>query len=157
VKNMKSILVVNLRGCVNVPHWAKTTFSLFNLRTRFRATILPDNPVIRGMLPKIKDYAAWSTPNPDLILKILEKRGKSIGNKPITPELLAKIGFKDLSELANALCDGKIQINQLPRIKPSFALNSPRGGFRKSSKRHYNQKGILGENPELHKLVESMI
>jgi large subunit ribosomal protein L30 len=42
-------------------------------------------------------------------------------------------------------------------IKPWFALNPPRGGFKRKTKTQYNQKGILGEDRELANIIRRMI
>jgi large subunit ribosomal protein L30 len=42
-------------------------------------------------------------------------------------------------------------------IKPWFALAPPRKGFKRKTKRMYQEQGILGENKELLDLVKNMI
>ncbi|MCL4518008.1 MAG: hypothetical protein M1587_02295 [Thaumarchaeota archaeon] len=42
-------------------------------------------------------------------------------------------------------------------MRQFFRLNSPKGGFKRSIRRPFKAGGILGENPELGKIVEKMI
>lgn len=154
---MVCLLVVRLRGTVNVPHWAETTLRLLNLHKRFSATLVADTLSIKGMLKKVKDYVAWSPVNAEVIKELLEKRGKVSRRKRLTLEDIKKLGFEDFASLATALAEGKVTLNQLGLIKPFFSLHPPRGGFPSSSKKPFTQKGVLGENPELPKLVLKML
>jgi large subunit ribosomal protein L30 len=153
---MGGILVVNLRGGVNVPYWAKRTLALMKLNTRFRATIVRDSPETRGMLSVVKDYVAWSPADVTLITKMLEKRGRVRGDKPITKKIIEGWGFKSMSELATALSEGEIIPSRLEGLK-SFALNSPKGGFSRSRKKGFKSGGMLAENPELPIIVKTML
>jgi large subunit ribosomal protein L30 len=153
----KSLLVVNMRGTVNTPHDVKKTLENLNIETRFRATILPDEPTYRGMLQKAKDHVAWCESNPEIIKKILEKRGRLEGWKPLQLENVKGLGFENLDKLAADLTESKVSIQKLKGVKPSFALSPPRGGFRRSTRRNYGQGGVLGANPDLAKVVEKML
>jgi large subunit ribosomal protein L30 len=50
-----------------------------------------------------------------------------------------------------------LYLSKISGIKPWFALNPPKGGFRRTSKRSYSQAGILGENKELLSIVKRMM
>jgi large subunit ribosomal protein L30 len=108
------------------------------------------------MLKKVKDYVAWSPAEAELIKELLEKRGKVSRRKRLTLEEVRKLGFEDFASLAASLAEGKISLNKLSLIKPFFTLHPPRGGFPASSRRLYRD-GVLGENPELPKLVSKML
>jgi large subunit ribosomal protein L30 len=152
-----SILVVNLRGTVNTPHGVKKTLESLNIETRFRATIIPDEPSFRGMLQKAKDHVAWCDADKTLIKMILEKRGRLEGWRPLLPEDVRALGFESLDKLAESLAASQINLKDLKRVKPSFALSPPKGGFRRSTRRNHNQGGVLGANPDLPKIIERMI
>jgi len=154
--SMACLLVVRLRGTVNVPHWAETTLRLLNLHKRFSATLVADTPSIKGMLKEVQHYVAWSPVDAELIKELLEKRGKVSRKKRLTLEDVKKLGFEDFASLAASLAEGKVSLNRLKMIKPFFALHPPRGGFPASSRRLYKD-GLLGENPELPKLVLKML
>lgn len=149
-------LVVRIRGTVNIPHWANNTLDNLNLDKRFRATIIPENPESLGMLRKVKEMVAWTSADATIIKELLEKRGKKTGFKPITNSDLPE-GYKTIEELASAIADNKITLSKIRSIKPWFALNSPRGGFKRKTKTQYSQDGILGEDKGLTDIVKRML
>ena len=149
-------LVVRIRGTVNIPHWANTTLDNLNLDKRFRATVIPENPQSLGMLRKVKDMVAWTSADAAIIRELLEKRGKRIGFKPITNSDLPE-GYSTIGDLASALADDKLILSKLRSIKPWFALNPPRGGFKRKTKTQYSQEGVLGEDKALADIVKRML
>jgi len=153
----KAFLVVRIKGQVNVPYWAKTTLVLLKLEKKFRATIIPAKENTLGMLNKVKHYVSWQEVDATTAKELLDKKGRKSGYKKITEEDIKKIGFKDIEELAAALAEGKTTMTKLKPLKPWFALSPPRRGFKKSTKKLYSQKGILGPNKELENLVRNMM
>lgn len=149
-------LVVRIRGTVNMPHWANNTLDNLNLDKRFRATVIPENPESLGMLRKVKEMVAWTSADATIIKELLEKRGKKTGFKPITNSDLPE-GYNTIEELASAIADNKIALSKIRSIKPWFALNPPRGGFKRKTKTQYSQDGILGEDKGLTDIVKRML
>jgi len=153
----KAYLVVRIKGQVDVPYWATTTLKLLKLEKKFRATIIPAKDNTLGMLNKVKHYVSWQEIDPTLTKELLDKKGRKSGYKKITNEDLTKIGFKSIDELANSLAEGKTSLSKLKPLKPWFALAPPRSGFKRSTKKLYGQKGVLGQNKELATLVRRMM
>jgi large subunit ribosomal protein L30 len=149
-------LVVRIRGTVNIPYWANNTLDNLNLDKRFRATVIPENPESLGMLRKVKEMVAWTSADATIIKELLEKRGKKTGFKSITNSDLPE-GYNTIEELASAIADNKIALSKIRSIKPWFALNSPRGGFKRKTKTQYSQDGILGEDKGLTDIVKRML
>ena len=149
-------LVVRIKGTVNIPYWANNTLDNLNLDKRFRATVIPENPESLGMLRKVKEMVAWTSADATIIKELLEKRGKKTGFKPITNSDLPE-GYKTIEELASAIADNKITLSKIRSVKPWFALNSPRGGFKRKTKTQYSQDGILGEHKGLADIVKRML
>ena len=149
-------LVVRIRGTVNIPYWANNTLDSLNLDKRFRATVIPENPQSLGMLRKVKDMVAWTSADAAIIKELLEKRGKRTGFKPITNSDLPE-GYNSIEEIASAIADDKLTLSKLGSIKPWFALNSPRGGFKRKTKTQYSQEGVLGEDKDLADIVKRML
>ena len=148
-------VVLRIKGTVNVPHWARYTLENLSLYKKFWATILPETPESIGMLRKIKDFVAWSHVDASFVKELLEKRGKTIGSKPL--KLLPDSPYNDIDELAADLAQDKIRLSSLQMVKPWFALNPPRGGFKRKTKTQYHQKGVLGEDKELVEIIKRMI
>jgi large subunit ribosomal protein L30 len=149
-------VVLRIKGTVNVPHWARYTLDNLSLYKKFWATILPETPESIGMLRKIKDFVAWSHVDASFVKELLEKRGKTIGSKPL--KLLPDSApYNDINDLAADLAKDKIRLSSLQMVKPWFALNPPRGGFKRKTKTQYHQKGVLGEDKELVEIIKRMI
>jgi large subunit ribosomal protein L30 len=153
----KAFLVVRISGQADVPHWANTTLNLLKLEKKFRATIIPDKENTLGMLNKIKHYVSWQEIDISTTKELLDKKARKSGYQKITPEDITQIGFKTIDDLATSLTEGKTSLSKLSPLKPWFALAPPRKGFKKSTKKLYGEKGILGHNKELGEIVRRMI
>ena len=154
---VKAYLVVRIKGQVDVPHWAQTTLKLLKLEKKYRATIIPSKDNTLGMLNKVKHYVSWHEIDSALAKELLDKKGRKSGYKKITQQVLDEIGYKTTDDLAASLAEGKTSLSKLKPLKPWFALSPPRHGFKKSTKRMYGQKGILGQNKDLGTLVRNMM
>ena len=150
-------LVVRIKGQADCPYWATTTMTLLKLDKKYRATILPAKDNTLGMLNKVKHYISWIGLDVDLAKDLLDKKGRKAGYKKITSEDLKELGFNSIDDLAAALTEGKATLSKLKPLKPWFALSPPRHGFKRSTKKLYGQKGVLGLNAELGTIVRRMI
>ena len=153
----KAYLVIRIKGQADVPYWANTTLRLLKLEKKYRAIILPVKENTDGMLKKIQQFVSWQEVDLSTTKELLDKKGRRSGYKKITPEDISKAGFKTINELAASLSEGKISMTKIKPRKPWFALSPPRQGFKRSTKRLYGQKGILGHNKELTTLVKRMM
>ncbi len=154
---MGLLLVVRIRGDINVPTRVRDTLLRLNLRRKHNATLVKDTPEIRGMLQRAKDWIAWCQADKDIVVRLLKERGRRTGWRPLTEEFLKDLGFSGFEDLADKLLNGEVLLNKLKGVKPYFALNPPIRGFPKPVRKGYKEGGILGENPELPKIVERMI
>jgi large subunit ribosomal protein L30 len=178
-------LVVRMKGTVNVPYWARITLESLSLNKRFRATIIPENEQTLGMLRKIKEYVSWTSVDTEFIREFIEKRGRSSASRLLstasstpdtassTPDTAAtdnpdgqinnnntenkESQNVDLSKIVSIISQNELYLSKISGIKPWFALNPPKGGFKRKSKRSYSQAGILGENKELVSIVKRMM
>ena len=153
----KAYLVVRIKGQADVPHWANTTLNLLKLEKKYRAVILPVKENTAGMLKKIQHYISWQEIDTETTKELLDKKGRRTGYKKITNEDISQAGFKTIDDLAVSLSEGKISMSKIKPLKPWFALSPPKQGFKRSTKRLYGQKGILGHNKELTSLVKRMM
>src|SRR5215475_10505647 len=126
-------IVIRIKGKINVPHWAKQTMASLNLHKKFWATILPENSESLGMLRKVKDFVAWCPVDADIIKELLVKKGKAIGSQPIGSISRADV-YNGIDDLASSLAADRIRLSKISEIRPWFALNPPRGGFKKKTK-----------------------
>jgi large subunit ribosomal protein L30 len=131
--------------------------TLLKLDKKYRATILPAKDNTLGMLNKVKHYVSWIGLDAELAKDLLDKKARKSGYQKITPEDLKELGCNSIDELATALAEGKATLSKLKPLKPWFALSPPRHGFKRSTKKLYGQKGMLGLNEELGTIVRRMI
>ncbi|MDH5463081.1 MAG: 50S ribosomal protein L30 [Nitrosopumilus sp.] len=150
-------LVVRIKGQADCPYWATTTMALLKLDKKYRATILPAKDNTLGMLKKVQHYVAWVELDASLAKELIDKKARKDGYQKITVDDLKDLGFASSEELATALSEGKATLSKLKPLKPWFALSPPRFGFKRSTKRLYGQKGVLGQNKDLGNLVRNMI
>ena len=153
----KAFLVVRISGQADVPYWAVTTMTLLKLEKKYRATIIPEKDNTIGMLRKIQHYVSWQEIDIETVKELLDKKARKSGYKKITNEDITSIGFASIDELATALAEGKTSLSKLKPLKPWFALDPPRHGFKRSTKKLYGQKGVLGYNKELSVIVKRMM
>ncbi len=152
-----AFLVLRIRGQADIPYWATTTLKLLKLDKKFRATIIPAKENTLGMLKKVQHYISWQEIDVSTTKELLDKKGRKAGYKKITSEDLSEIGFKTMDELASSLTEGKSTLSKLKPLKPWFAMDPPRHGFKRSTKKLYGQKGVLGHNKELNTIVRRMM
>jgi large subunit ribosomal protein L30 len=152
-----AVLVVRIKGQADCPYWATTTMNLLKLDKKYRAIILPSHDNLLGMLKKIQHYVSWVELDTELAKELIEKKARKSGYQKVTAEDIKELGFASSDELATALSEGKTMLSKLKPLKPWFALAPPRHGFKRSTKKLYGQKGVLGKNKELGTIVRNMI
>ena len=157
MKMANAYLVVRIKGQADCPYWATTTMTLLKLDKKYRATILPAKENTLGMLNKVKHYVSWIELDTALAKELIDKKARKSGYQKITADDLKELGFASSDELAAALSEGKATLSKLKPLKPWFALAPPRHGFKRSTKKLYGQKGVLGQNKELDTIVRNMI
>ena len=151
--------IIRIRGNPSMKRKIQYTLQLLNLHKANHCTIVPDNSSIRGMLQKAKDYIAFGKPSEEMIEKLLEKRARIRGNKPLTDSHIRySTVYKSKSDLAKAIHAGKIGLKEVKDLKPVFRLHPPKGGFPGSVKKAVGSKGVLGNIEEridmfLHKMI----
>jgi len=153
----QAFLVLRIKGQADVPHWAVTTLKLLKLDKKYRATILPAKDNTLGMLKKIQHYISWQEIDISTTKELLDKKARKEGYKKITADDLPKIGFKSIDELASSLTEGKATLSKLSPLKPWFAMAPPKQGFKRSTKKLYGKKGVLGHNKELTTIIRRMM
>ena len=152
------LAVVRIRGTVNVRGDVKDTLAMLRLHKPNHAVLIPATPTYLGMLQKAKDYISWGEISEETLAKLLQRRGRLKGGKPLTQEYLKKLGFKNFLSVAKALHSGKLSLKSLPDLKPVFRLHPPSGGFKKPVKRAFAEGGELGYRGErINELLEHMM
>ena len=150
--------VVRIRGIVNVRKEIEDTLRMLNLQRNCHATLIDDRPSFLGMLRKAQNIITWGEVSKETISLLLKKRGRTIGDKPLTDEYAKKIGYESLDDLADAIYNLKVMLKDLPGVKPIFRLHPPRKGFKGSIKKSYRAGGEAGYRGEaINDLIRRMV
>ncbi|NPA71156.1 MAG: 50S ribosomal protein L30 [Crenarchaeota archaeon] len=167
------IAVIRLRGIPDTPPDVERTLYLLRLRRRFTCVVIDLRPSYAGMLRVVQDWVTWGEIDADTLAELLRKRGRLIGDKPLTDDYVRKYGWKSIDEIALAYVMGEIdrlwcpenaplpkkdgKVLCIPRLKPFFRLHPPRGGL-KSIKKHYSVGGDLGyRGIAINELIRRML
>ncbi len=153
------IAVIRLKGLADTSPEVERTLDILRLRRRYACVVIDERPAYLGMLKTIKDWITWGEVDADTLTELLRKRGRLVGDKPLTDDWVKRYGWSSIDEFALAYITG--EVNQLacpndkpwpkvnnkvlciPGLKPFFRLHPPSGGFR-GIKRGYNEGGDLG-------------
>jgi len=150
--------VVRVRGLINLKPDIKKTLQLLNLTRVNHCVLLEDSKIVRGMLQVVKDYVTWGEIEESTIVKLIQARGKLIGDKELTEEYVkSATSFKNFEKLSEALVKNNIKYKDIPDVKPIFRLHPPRKGY-EGIKRSFTNKGALGyRGKEINKLIDRMV
>lgn len=153
------IAVIRIRGRVGVKPDIKRTLEMLYLRRKFWATLIPLTDSYRGMLHKVKDYSTHGEVDRDTLVTLLRERGElRDGGKLSDKWLTENSEFQSVEELADALLAGRTYLHKLGWVKPYFRLRPPDGGFKRTTKRAWNDGGELGyRGKEINTLIRRMI
>jgi len=131
---------------------------MLHLERNCHATLIDNRPAYLGMLRKAQNYITWGEISKEMLAFLISKRGRLVGNKKLTDEYAQKVGHKSLDELVEALCNGEVEYNRLPNIKPVFRLHPPSKGFKAKVKRSYASGGVTGYRAgAINDLLKQMI
>jgi large subunit ribosomal protein L30 len=157
VIGLGAYLVIRIRGRPDVKYDIKETLRRLRLNRKFHATIVPDDPIYKAMLHKVKDYVVYGSVSPELVRSILLKRGRLVGDKPLTEEYVGEALKTSLDDLALRIANGELRLKDIKLLKPVFRLHPPRGGFKRSTKKLVSYGGELGYREDIDRLVSRML
>lgn len=157
---MAKLALIRLRSGIRARGGeVRDTLAMLRLHRINHLVIVDDTPSYRGMIQKVKDYITWGGEiDKETLAKLLRKRGRLIGNKPITDEYVKEKLGMTIEEFAEKVVNGEMKLRDLPNIKPVFRLHPPRGGLKGSKKRSFKEGGALGYRGEkINELIERML
>ena len=99
----KYLVVVRIRGTINVREDMKDTLRMLRLNKVNNATIIPPTPQYLGMLQKAKDYITWGEISQETLTRLLKKRGRMIKGKPISSAACRASSMERAMRLAGTL------------------------------------------------------
>ena len=153
---MGLILVLNLHGSINSSAPVRKALNELWVAKKFSASVVSDDAPTVGMLRLCKDYIAWSPIEERLLTDLLSKKGRVSTAKPLDAGALKALGFKSHADLAAKMVKDQSRLSAVGGVLPYFRLAPPKGGFRRSLRRQFTEKGLLGSNPKLEEIVRRM-
>src|SRR3989344_6186037 len=101
------LAIIRIRGSVRLNPDIKVALKLLKLESANHCVIIPENGSMLGMVEQIKDYATYGPIAEGTLTQLIEKRGKSPGNKKLDAQFYAAHKIKDAAAIAKALMSGK--------------------------------------------------
>src|SRR2546427_4816435 len=140
------ILAVRLRGTASDNPDVQRTMESLKLERTFQARLLDNNPSNLGMLRSAKVLVAWGEVSPDLLGRVLEKRGECDGTDGLDDRFLRLLGKTSFDDLAKAVVAGETSLHEiLPGgLKGPVRFHPPRRGVQRSLRRGATAAGELG-------------
>jgi large subunit ribosomal protein L30 len=153
------ILAIRVRGQVRVRPQIAETLKKLRLGRLHQARLLKITPSIQGMITKSKDYITWGEPTPELLTKLIRKRGRLPGNGRLTDAYVKKnSSFSSIKALAKAVATGKASVEDVEGLKPVFRLTPPSGGYKGKKYLPVGMGGITGyRGTGINELATKMI
>jgi large subunit ribosomal protein L30 len=148
-------VILRVRGHIGVKTDIEDTLKLLNLTRPNHCVLYPETDYIKGMLKKSQNYITWGKISPDMLAKLISKRGKAYNEE----NKLVKVTevYKNIDEVVEKILNNE-KLKNL-KIKPVFRLKPPSKGYeRKGIKKTYKQGGALGYRAEdINILLKKMI
>ncbi len=154
---MGLILVVNLHGAINSSAPVRKALTELWVARRFSASVVTDDAPTVGMLKLCKDYVAWAPVKEELLADLLRNRGMVSSTKTLDQGALKELGYKKHEDLAAKMVKDQVRLSAVGGILPYFRLAPPKGGFKRSMRRQFSERGLLGSNPDLGEIVRRMV
>src|SRR5256885_7635055 len=131
------ILAVRLRGTASDNPDVQRTMESLKLERTFQARLLDNTPSNLGMLRSAKVLVAWGEVSPDLLGRVLEKRGERDGADGLDDGFLRLLGKASFDDLAKAVVAGETSLHEPFRagLKGPFRFPPPRGGVHRGLRR----------------------
>ena len=150
--------VLRLRGKGDVRADVKDTLRMLHLTRQNHCSIIPQNPTYLGMLQLVKDHVTWGEVEAEVLAKMLLKRGRRVGDKPIDDAFVkAHSKYKSIWDLSQAIAKGEASFADVGELRPVLRLPPPRRGYR-GIKRGYHDGGDLGyRGKAINELLQRML
>lgn len=154
----KCLAVVKVRGTISAQREARETLDLLRLKRTNQSILIPNNRSMLGMLKRVQSYVTWGEISKETLTEMLSKRGRLAGDKKLTEDYTAKVGYQSIDEIASAIAECKLDYSKLPDIQAVFKLHPPKKGFKGTTKKNYRAGGEAGYRGEaINELIKRMI
>lgn len=153
-----SFAVLRLRGKGDLRGEVRDTLRMLHLTRQNHCSVVPEDPTYRGMLFLVKDHVTWGEVEAEVLAKLLLKRGRQVGDRPIDDAFVkAHSKYKSIWDLSQAVVKGEAHLAHVRDLRPVIRLPPPRKGFR-GIKRGYHDGGDLGyRGKAINELLQRML
>jgi large subunit ribosomal protein L30 len=153
----KCLVAVKVRGTISAQREARATLDMLHLNATNRAVLVDNRPATLGMLMRVQSYVTWGEISKETLVTLLTKRGRLAGDKKLTDEYAQKIGYKSISDFADAIVGCKVEYWKLEGVQHVFKLHPPTKGFKGKVKKSYRAGGEAGYRGEtINELIKRM-
>jgi len=150
--------VVRIRGKVRRSAPVTDTLRMLRLTRQNHCVLVRESLPNAGMLKKVQSFVTWGEVSPEIVAKLLLKRGRALSNARVNDAFIkANSKFKSVWDFAQAVTKGEATLADVKGLKPVLRLHPPKGGF-EATKRPFRDHGSLGyRGAEINALLEKMI
>ncbi len=148
-KDSGKVVVVRIRGDIDIRREMRETLRMLGLRRVNWTAVLDPAPATMGMVRKVKDFVTWGEIDGKTLSALVAKWGRKAGG--------ARLGEKEAEKFSKDFLAGKTTFKKAG-IKPYFKLHPPTGGHARGGvKNHFNIGGVLGyRGGDINKLLAKM-
>ncbi|MDD5163987.1 MAG: 50S ribosomal protein L30 [Candidatus ainarchaeum sp.] len=148
--------VIRIRSEIKAKPQIRKALGLLCLSAANQLVLIPQKKL--PMIKKAESFVTWGEIDDSVLEKLLKKRARIAGNKPINDAFLKEKGFASWKDFLKAVADEKVKFQKIG-IKPVFRLTPPRKGFEKGGiKKPYSIGGALGYRAsDINDLIARMI
>ncbi|MBI4095448.1 MAG: 50S ribosomal protein L30 [DPANN group archaeon] len=153
------IAVIRVRGDVGLNPRVRSAFRILKLYRKNYCVLIPNSRDMLRTIQTIKDFTTFGEISQDILSKLLQKRGRLAGDKPLAQDYIKQKLNLDFQTFVSDIFSFKRKLDDLPGVKTFFRLHPPSGGFERGGiKQNYAQGGALGyRKKEINRLIERMI
>src|SRR2546430_15209529 len=128
--NKNPILAVRLRGTASDNPDVQRTMESLRLERTFQARLLENTPSNLGMLRSAKVLVAWGEISPEILGRVLEKRGERDGADGLDDGFLRLLGSSSFDDLAKAVVAGEGSVPKIlwGWVEGCAMVSTPPGG-----------------------------
>ncbi len=152
------LIVVRIRGSVNVPERVRRLMTDLGLERPNNVVIIQGKDSYRGLLVKARHMITYGSPSKETIAALLTKRGEVKGYGRLDDQYVADhTTHSSIDDFAEALHQDEASLKDLPLLKRTFRCSPPSKGYR-DLKRPYESGGAYGNRgEEIDQLLKRMI
>lgn len=150
--------VIRVRGHRKINKDIEDTMCMLRLTRVNHCVIIPEDKTMKGMLQKAKDFITWGEVSEETLVKMIQSRGRLMGDKPIDDAYVGSSSqFGSIEEFAKSVVKDETKYYELKDVKPLFRLHPPAKGY-EGVKKDLKTHGSLGyRGDKINALIEKML